>query len=425
MSAVALLTACQNNNSDNKKNTSEGLEQEYEYGTDISPMAPLSSEPTTKYAKVLGWEEDNSPKSIDGFKIIRFANDLNSPRNIYVAPNGDIFVAQARTEREGEEEEKVNSRNVYKDKSPNEILRFIDTNQDGRPDKKEVFLSGLSQPFGMLVLNDYFYVANTDGLVRFPYDQNSGKVQNTPEKLLDLPAGGYNNHWTRNLTANEDGSKIYISVGSGSNVGENGMEHEVRRAAILEINPDGSDEKIYAAGIRNPVGMDWEPTTKTLWTVVNERDQLGDELVPDYATSVKKDGFYGWPYYYWGKHVDPRWEDKIPDSIPQNSITPDYALGAHTASLGLAFNKAAGFDEGLYIGQHGSWNKSSFTGYKIIFVPFKNGKPAGKPQDFVTGFIADEPKNEVYGRPVDVEFTGKYLLISDDAANTIWAVLPE
>ncbi len=403
-----------------------------EYGAEIDLKAPFDTPSQNKFAKVIGWKDNRMPMAPSGYKVVAFAGDLNSPRNIYVAENGDIFVAQSRTEKEKEDPEKENSRNLFRDKSPNEILRFRDDDNDGVAEKKDIVLSGLSQPYGMLIIGNYFYVANTDALTRFPYDPSRGHVTNKPEKILSLPAGGYNNHWTRNLSTNDDQSKIYISVGSGSNVGENGMDKEVGRAMILEINPDGSDKKIYAAGLRNPVGMDWEPTTRQLWTAVNERDELGDEIVPDYITAVKAGGWYGWPYTYWGKHVDPRWSTEhpeslgvAPDSLTAKSLTPNYALGSHTASLGLAFSRTSAFEAGAYIGQHGSWNRSHLVGYKVVFVPFEHGKPIGKPQDFLTGFVADEKKSEVYGRPVAVVFTSHYMLVTDDAANVIWAVIPE
>lgn len=420
----SVLYACGSGTSQKKEGEQiDSAAQEKEYGLQIVPEEPLATPSKNRFSKVLGWKEGQTPEAAKGFKVSRFADSLNSPRHVYVASNGDIFVAQARTEKEGEKDEKMDSRNQYRSKSPNEILRFRDSNGDGIADQKETILTGLSQPFGMLVHGNWFYVANTDGLMRFPYE--NGKISAQGEKIVSLPAGGYNNHRTRNIILNADSSKIYISVGSGSNVGENGMEHEARRAAILEVNLDGSGERVFASGIRNPVGMAVEPQTSTLWTAVNERDELGDELVPDYISSVKEGGFYGWPYAYWGQHVDPRWKDKLPKDMVQKSITPDFAVGAHTASLGLAFNKAAGFPEGAYIGQHGSWNRSSFSGYKVMFVPFSKGRPSGEAQDFLTGFVGDADKSEVFGRPVSVAFTNRYMLVTDDAANVIWSVLVE
>lgn len=401
-----------------------------EYGKDARLPPPKATPSETKLAKVIGWPAGRTPVAIKGYRVIRFAEGLNSPRWIYEAPNGDLFVSEARTVKRGVERikelvsGKAQSRNENLEVSSHQIILFRDTDGDGQPDLQRVYLDGLNQPFGMLVLDNHFYVANTDGLWRFPYDPEASSIVTEGEKLLDLPAGGYNNHWTRNIVANADGSKIYISVGSGSNVGENGMEHEVRRANILEINPDGTGERVYASGLRNPVGMDWEPQTGALWTAVNERDELGDALVPDYITRVKEGGFYGWPYAYWGSNPDPSWTGKHPDLVAK-SIVPDYALGSHTASLGLAFSKVKGFRRGAYIGQHGSWNRSEFVGYKILYVPFENGEPQGMPEDFLTGFIADAEKGEVYGRPVGVTFTKNgYLLVADDAGNMIWAVIP-
>jgi glucose/arabinose dehydrogenase len=312
-------------------------------------------------------------------------------------------------------------------KSANRITLLRDRDGDGKVDTQSVFLTELNQPLGMLVVNNSFYVANTDGLMQFPYKEGQTKLTDKGKMILPLPAGGYNNHWTRNIIANKDGSKIYISVGSASNVGEHGMENEVRRAAILEINPDGSGERIYASGLRNPVGLAWAPGTQTLWTAVNERDELGDELVPDYLTGVKENGFYGWPYAYFGTHEDPRRQAERPDLV-KKTLVPDVALASHSASLGLAFYDAKAFPEkyrsGAFIGQHGSWNRSAFSGYKVVFVPFRNGKPSGKPEDFLTGFIANE--EDVYGRPVGVTvLKDGSMLVADDASNTIWRVSAE
>ena len=280
----------------------------------------------------------------------------------------------------------------------------------------------------MLIIGKTFYVANTDGLVAYPYQNGQTKITAAGKKILNLPAGGYNNHWTRNIITNKDSSKIYISVGSGSNVAEHGIDNEVRRACILEVKPDGSEERIYGSGLRNPVGMAWAPGTQTLWTAVNERDELGDELVPDYMTSVKEGGFYGWPYAYWGQHEDPSMKEKQRPDLVKQSLVPDLPLGAHTASLGLAFDEKRIFPGhyagGAFIGQHGSWNRSSFSGYQVAFVPFQNGKPSGMVEPFLAGFIANENNKEVYGRPVGVAFTNKYMLVADDASNTIWCVEP-
>lgn len=413
------------NQSKEDHHRSDSIAMDREYGDSVALQEPLATKPTNKFATIVGWKDGAMPKAPKGYKVVKFADNLNSPRNIYVAPNGDIFVAQSRTSEEGQADEKINARNIFRSASPNEVLVFQDMNGDGVADDKKVFLSDLAQPYGMLILGDHFYVANTDGLMRYPYDRKNGALNSkSGKKIVTLPAGGYNNHWTRNIISNKAGNKIYISVGSGSNVGENGMEHEVRRAVILEVNPDGSGERIFGSGLRNAVGMDIETQSNTLWTAVNERDELGDELVPDYITSVQAEKFYGWPYYYWGMQVDPRWKDRMPTDLP-TSLKPDYAVGAHTASLGFAFNKAPGFETGAFIGQHGSWNRSEFVGYKVAFVPFANGKPSGKIQDFLTGFVANKEKKEVHGRPVGIAFTKNYMLVADDAANVIWAIIPE
>ncbi len=372
--------------------------------------APDTTHRAEKFSKTIGWPAGKTPVAPAGFTVARFAQDLKHPRRIYIAPNNDVFVAETDDAK----------------KSANQITLLRDTNNDGQPDTREVFLSGLNQPYGMLVLGDYFYVAQVDKLVRYPYKAGQTKITAKGEQILSLPAGGYNHHWTRNIIANPAGTKIYVSVGSASNVGEYGMKTEERRANILEINPDGSGERIYASGLRNPVGMDWEPGTNVLWTAVNERDQLGDELVPDYMTSVKEGAFYGWPYSYYGQNIDPRRKGERPDLV-QKAIVPDVPLGAHTASLGLAFYKGnafpARYKNGAFVGQHGSWNRSNFAGYKVVFVPFQNGKPSGKPEDFLTGFIADESKSEVYGRPVGIEVMADgSILVSDDEGGVVWRV---
>jgi len=392
---------------------------------------PEPSPSKTKFCDVIGWPDSLTPKAPSGFTVTKYASGLNNPRWIYQAANGDVFVAQASTEMNAVKKVaadlsgKGKSQNLGN--SANSILLFRDTNHDGKADLQKVFLAGLDQPFGMLILGNYFYVANTNALMRYPYQNGQSAISAAGEKILDLPKGGYNNHWTRNLLANANGSKIYISVGSGSNVAEHGMENEVRRANILEINPDGKGEKIYASGLRNPVGMGWQPESKVLWTAVNERDELGDELVPDYLTSVKEGGFYGWPYSYYGQHKDPRMNNQGTDLVAK-AIVPDVPLGSHTASLGLAFYDKdvfpSKYKNGAFIGQHGSWNSSRLVGYRVAFAPFKNGKAAGTPEDFLTGFIADEQGGKVYGRPVGVTvLLDGSLLVADDASNTLWCVM--
>ena len=380
--------------------------------TAIGPLelvAPYSSKSVNNSSKVVDWPADKAPKAPEGFTVTRYADGLKSPRWTYVAPNNDIFVTESDTKN-----------------SANRITLLRDKDQDGTVDDRSIFLKDLNRPFGMLVLNGYFYVGDTDGLYRWPYKEGMTKMEGKGEKIVDLSASGYNNHWTRNVITNKAGDKIYISVGSSSNVGEHGMEKEKRRANILEVNPDGSGEIVYASGLRNPVGMDWNPVTGDLWTAVNERDKLGNNLVPDYATSVKKGGFYGWPFSYYGQNKDPRWADDPHPKMVQKAIVPDVPLGSHTASLGLKFYTAdqfpAKYKDGAFIGQHGSWNRRPFSGYKVVFIPFENGKPQ-KPQDFLTGFIKSNESGEVYGRPVCVATAPDgALLVNDDESGVIWRV---
>ncbi|WP_349318543.1 sorbosone dehydrogenase family protein [Chitinophaga sp. MM2321] len=391
---------------------------------------PGATKSVTNFSNVIGWKNGAKPTAPPGFVVTKFADGLKNPRWIYVAPNGDIFVSESHAIKRFTQEVinavsgKANSEN--NNITANRITMFRDTNNDGVPDEKHVFLENLNQPMGMLILNDFFYVANTDGLMQYPYKTGMTEMTSAGKKILELPAGGYNNHWARNIIRNEAGTKIFISVGSGTNAGEHGIEVEKNRAGILEVNPDGSGMRVYASGLRNPVGMDWAPDTHTLWTVVNERDQLGDELVPDYFTSVKDGAFYGWPYSYFGQHEDPGFKGKAPELV-KSAVVPDFALIAHTASLGLVFYRDTVFPEkyrnGAFIGQHGSWNRTFLSGYKVIYVPFRDGKPAGKAEDFLTGFIADEGKSEVHGRPVGVTVAKDgALLVADDASNTIWRV---
>lgn len=373
---------------------------------------PYATPAVTRNSKVIGWPEGKTPIAPPGFAVTKYADKLNSPRWFYLTPNGDLLVSESQTNRK---------------KSANNIILFRDTNGDGIPDVRNTFMKDLNQPLGMLVLNGWFYVGNTDGIYRYPYKPGQLEITAKGEKIVDLPPGGYNNHWTRNIISNPAGTKLYISTGSGSNDGEHGMEQEKRRACILEINPDGSGERVYAYGLRNPIGTAFEPSTKKLWCVVNERDNLGDDLVPDFLTEVKEGGFYGWPYSYFGPNEDPRWKGRIPDGLLEKTLVPDVAMGAHASCLGLVFYTKKQFPKkyqgGAFIGEHGSWNRSQFAGYKVAFVPFANGRPSGKPEDFLTGFIADENKNQVYGRPVGTfVLPDGSLLVADDAANTIWKV---
>jgi glucose/arabinose dehydrogenase len=397
---------------------------------EVALAAPYETKSVSNYCKVIGWPKGKTPVAPSGFSVNLYADSLDNPRNVYVAPNGDIFVSEANTEAKAFKKLGAMIKGITASqklgKSANRISILQDTNGDGIADKKGIFLSNLNQPFGMLILGNSFYVANTDGLWKYDYKPGQTKITTPGKMILSLPAGGYNNHWTRNLRANSAGTKIYVSVGSGTNVADQGLENEIRRADILEINPDGSGERVYASGLRNPAGIDLQPGTNVLYAVVNERDGLGDELVPDYLTSVKEGGFYGWPWAYFGKHEDPRLKVKRPDMV-NKSITPDLALGPHTASLGLAFYNANKFPtkykNGAFIGQHGSWNRSRLSGYKVTFVPFDNGRPGSKMEDFLTGFMADSVKQEVYGRPVGVAVAKDgSLLVADDSGNKIWRV---
>jgi glucose/arabinose dehydrogenase len=393
---------------------------------------PFETKSTTNFSKVIGWVNGKMPIAPQGFTVTKYADSLKSIRWIYVLPNGDVLVSQANTEPSAVK--KVGMKIIGADKtgnnsgSPDCITLLRDANKDGIPETRQLFLSGLNKPLGMTLIGNSFYVAVTDGVWQYPYNEGELSIKATGKKIMELPAGGYNNHWTRNLLASKDGSKIYISVGSASNVGEYGFEEEIRRANILEINPDGTGERIYGSGLRNPVGMAWAPGTSTLWTAVNERDLLGDELVPDYITSVKDGGFYGWPYSYIGKNLDPRIDEKDqrPDLV-EKAIIPDVLLGSHTASLGLTFYEKNSFPEkyhgGAFIGQHGSWNRKELAGYKVLFIPFRNGKPAGLPEDFLTGFVADADNSKVYGRPAGVAVAPDgSLLVADDASNVVWRV---
>jgi len=369
--------------------------------------APFSTKSAVKHPKVIGWPADKMPQAAAGLQVAAFVRELENPRWIYVLPNGDVLVAQSRT---GD--------------SPNKITLLRDENGDGKPEVQETFLEGLNQPFGMALVGQTLLVANTDAVLAFPYKEGQTKIDAPGMKILDLPVGGYNNHWTRNIIANHDGSKLYVTVGSASNNAEHGTGEELLRANILQCNLDGTALRVFASGVRNPNGLAWAPGTNELWTTVNERDELGDELVPDYVTSVQEDGFYGWPYAYFGPHEDPRMKGVRPDLV-KKTLVPDVALGSHTSCLGLAFYTADKFPEkyrgGAFVGQRGSWNRSQFSGYKVVFVPFKDGKPAGPPEDFLTGFVASE--NEVYGRPVGVAMAADgSLLVADEPANIIWRV---
>ena len=400
--------------------TQTGAPNRYAPGTGpadkLQLPAPFATPSVRNNSKVIGWPKGRMPTPTPGFEVSLFAEDFDNPRTTYALPNGDVLVVESTREWP--------DRPDRPDKSRNRITLFRDTKKDGKPDLREVFLTGLNMPYGMLLVGNWFYVGNTNGVVRYPYRAGETKITAKGEKVLDLPGGG---HFTRNLIADPAGRKIYIAIGSASNVDEeNEWEKDQRRAGIVEMNPDGSGARIFANGLRNPVGMDWEPQTNQLWTVVNERDLLGDDLVPDYLTSVREGAFYGWPYSYFGQNEDPRKKGQRPDLVAK-AVKPDYAVGSHVAALGLAFYRGKIFPQryhgGAFIGMHGSWNRSKMVGYKVAFVPFENGKAAGPLEDILTGFIANEDKSEAYGRPVGVTvWTDGSLLVADDSGGKIWRV---
>lgn len=397
--------------------------------TDTLPP-PNATKSSMNFSNVIGWKDEETPKAPEGFTVTRYATGFANPRWLYVAPNGDVLVAESNSNHSFLE--KIGAHIIGASKSndlhnsADKITLLRDKDKDGIPEEKFTLLTGLNQPFGMLILGNWLYVANTNALLRFHYTVGQTQITDTGQKITDLPAGKHNRHWTRNIIANADGSRIYIAVGSGSNVAEHGIANELLRANILEIKPDGSGQRVYASGLRNPVGMGWAPGTHVLWAAVNERDELGDELVPDYLTGVRENGFYGWPYAYFGQHIDPRVKEKKPDLV-KKTIVPDVDLGSHTASLGLVFYTGRSFPEkyrnGAFITQHGSWNRSVLSGYKVVFVPFRDGKPAGRPEDFLTGFIADLDKGKVHGRPVGItQLPDGSLLVADDVSDVIWRV---
>ena len=390
--------------------------------------------PTVNIAPAKGWPAGMTPKAAAGLAVNAFATGLDHPRWLYVLPNGDVLVAETNAPPQPEDSKglkgwlmkRIMKRAGAGVPSANRITLLRDANDDGIAETRTVFLQGLNSPFGMTLVGNDFYVANTDELVRFPYRTGETQLIEPGVKVLDLPAGPINHHWTKNVIASRDGSRLYVTVGSNSNVGENGMENEVNRAAIWEVDPATGRSRIFASGLRNPNGLAWQPQSGALWTAVNERDEIGSDLVPDYMTPVKDGAFYGWPYSYYGQHADTRVKPPRPDLVAK-AIAPDYALGAHTASLGLVFYDGnllpKRFTGGAFIGQHGSWNRQPRSGYKVIFVPFADGHPAVTPEDILTGFVSAQ--GDALGRPVGVAIdrTGA-LLIADDVGNSIWRVTP-
>ncbi|MBZ8141989.1 sorbosone dehydrogenase [Rubrivivax gelatinosus] len=409
-------------------------------GADVGPEPTLVEPvrrlvPTVKVAKAVGWPADAAPVAAPGLQVRPFATGLDHPRWLQVLPNGDVLVAEsnapARPEQGGGFKawvmKLVMKRAGAGVPSADRITLLRDADGDGRAELRTPFLENLHSPFGMALVGDRFFVANTDAVMEYPYRSGDTRITGAGRRLAELPAGARNHHWTKSLIASLDGRTLYATVGSNSNVAENGLEEERGRAAIWAIDVASGAMRLYASGLRNPNGMAWEPATGVLWTVVNERDELGSDLVPDYLTSVREGGFYGWPWRWWGRHVDSRVEQ--PASLPE-VLVPDYALGAHVAALGLAAARGAavttplgGATDGMFIGQHGSWNRRPPSGYKVVFVPFVGGRPSGQPVDVLTGFLDEE--GQARGRPVGVAVDRRgALLVADDVGNVVWRVAP-
>ena len=390
--------------------------------------------PTMHVATARGWPAGAKPSPAAGLAVQAFANDLDHPRWLHVLPNGDVLVAETNAPPKPEDRKgfkgwvmkKVMARAGAGTPSANRITLLRDSDGDGIAEMKTIFLQGLHSPFGMALVDNDLYVANSDAVMRFPYRTGETQITEPGKKVADLPAGPINHHWTKNIIASRDGKHLFVTVGSNSNVAERGMSVEENRAAILEIDPASGASRVFASGLRNPNGMDWQPQSGVLWTAVNERDEIGSDLVPDYMTSVKDGAFYGWPYSYYGQHVDERVKPPRPDLVAK-AIAPDYALGPHTASLGLAFYGGkllpAHYANGAFVGQHGSWNRKPPSGYRVIFVPFAGGEPAGPAEEVLTGFLNSD--GEAYGRPVGVAVDrAGALLVADDVGNVIWRVAP-
>ncbi|MBR0565515.1 sorbosone dehydrogenase family protein [Azoarcus sp. L1K30] len=394
------------------------------------PTADTSLIPTVNIARAVGWADGDQPRAAKGKRVTRFADGLRHPRWLYVLPNGDVLVAESNAPHYPGGASGIKAWIVRQvksiagagDASADRITLLRDVDGDGKLDERHVFLDRLQSPFGMTLVGNTLYVANADAVVKFPYQTGQTRITAAPVKVADLPGGPINHHWTKNVIASADGRRLYVAIGSNSNIAENGFDAERGRAAIWEVDADSGAHRIFASGLRNPVGLTW--VGDTLWTSVNERDGLGDDLVPDYMTSVQRGGFYGWPYSYFGQHTDNRVEQREPERVA-TAIKPDYALGAHTSSLGLAYTDGkdalAIFGAGMVVGQHGSWNRSVHSGYEVIFIPFANGKPAGLPRTILSGFLSAE--GTAYGRPVGVAFDRQgALLVADDVGNTVWRV---
>lgn len=390
--------------------------------------------PTMNIAPAAGWPAGATPVPAADLAVRAYATDLAHPRWLYVLPNGDVLVAESNAPAEhdagsgllGWIKKKVMKSAGAGVASPDRITLLRDIDRNGQAKTRSTFLRGLHSPFGMALVGESLYVANTDAVLRFPYHAGETQIAAAGVKVIDLPAGKINHHWTKNLLASRDGKRLYVTVGSNSNVAENGMANETERAAIHEIELSSGHSRVFASGLRNPNGLAWQPQTGALWTTVNERDELGSDLVPDFMTAVQDGAFYGWPYSYYGPHVDTRVSPPRPDLVASATV-PDYALGAHTASLGLCFYEAGllpkRYAGGAFIGQHGSWNRQPHSGYKVIFVPFVAGVPAGPPQDVLSGFLS--PDGKAHGRPVGVAVDAAgALLVADDVGNTVWRVTP-
>ena len=407
-------------------------------GTGPNPVLPAPKPdgilPTIGVADAVGWPDGKTPDAAPGLRVTAFADHLDHPRWLYVLPNGDVLVAESAAPDRPLEGQGVRNKvmGLFMRKagsavpSADRITLLRDSNGDGKVDVRTALLEHLHSPFGMALVGHDLYVANTDAIVRFPYAEGETRISAPGVQVCALPAGPRNHHWTKSLIASRDGSKLYATVGSNSNVAENGMAEETGRAAIYEMDLRTGAAREYATGLRNPNGLAWVPETGALWAAVNERDELGGDLVPDYMTSVRDGGFYGWPYSYYGQHIDVRVQPPRPDLVAQ-AIVPDYALGPHTASLGLAYASHTAltnaFQHGMFVGQHGSWNRKPRSGYKVIFVPFENGRPMAKPFDVLTGFI-DEAADVAYGRPVGVTIDARgALLVADDVGNEVWRVV--
>lgn len=385
--------------------------------------------PPIRIATPVGWGSE-PPKVAQGLQVHALAAALQHPRSVYVLPNGDVLVVESNGPKAPVFRPKDLVTGVVewfagaKAKDANRITLLRDTNGDGIPDTRTVFLDHLNSPFGVALVGPDLYVANTDAIMRYPYQDGQTSITAKGTKLTDLPGGPIDHHWTKSLLASPDGSKLYVGVGSNSNVGENGLQAEYERAAIWEVDRATGAHRVFASGVRNPTGLQWEPTTGKLWAIANERDEIGPDLVPDYLTSVQDGGFYGWPYSYYGHHLDPRVQPQRPDLVAR-AIVPDYALSSHVAPLGFAMSSGHGlpanYESGAFVGEHGSWDRTPLNGYKVVFVPFKDGKPSGPAQDVVTGFL--DANNHTHGRPVGlaVDRTGA-LLIADDVGNAVWRV---